>query len=56
MSRERTVSPNPEALALMETLIEKHSNVADVVLDTFAGSAATLLAPKIYNVDSLGVN
>ena len=38
--------PTQKPLALMETLIEKHSNVADVVLDTFAGSAATLLAAK----------
>jgi DNA modification methylase len=30
----------------MEALIEKHSNEGDVVLDTFAGSAATLLAAK----------
>jgi DNA modification methylase len=38
--------PTQKPLALMETLIEKHSNEGDVVLDTFAGSAATLLAAK----------
>ena len=31
---------------LMWTLIEKHSNPGDVVLDTFAGAATTLLAAK----------
>jgi site-specific DNA-methyltransferase (adenine-specific) len=30
----------------MHQLIEKHSNPADVVLDTFAGAATTLLAAK----------
>ena len=31
---------------LMHQLIEKHSNPGDVVLDTFAGAATTLLAAK----------
>jgi DNA modification methylase len=30
----------------MHQLIEKHSNPGDVVLDTFAGAATTLLAAK----------
>ena len=38
--------PTQKPLAFMEALIEKHSNPGDVVLDTFAGSAATLLAAK----------
>ena len=38
--------PTQKPLAFMEELIKKHSNPADVVLDTFAGSAATLLAAK----------
>jgi len=38
--------PTQKPLAFMEALIKKHSNPADVVLDTFAGSAATLLAAK----------
>lgn len=33
-------------LMLMQQLIEKHSNPNDVVLDTFAGAATTLLAAK----------
>ena len=33
----------------MEDLIMKHSNEGDVVLDTFAGSATTLLAAKNKN-------
>ena len=31
---------------LMHQMIEKHSNPGDVVLDTFAGAATTLLAAK----------
>ena len=38
--------PTQKPLAFMKALIEKHSNAGDVVLDTFAGSAATLLAAK----------
>jgi len=38
--------PTQKPLAFMEALIKKHSKPADVVLDTFAGSAATLLAAK----------
>ena len=38
--------PTQKPLAFMEALIEKHSNPGDVVLDTFAGSAVTLLAAK----------
>ena len=38
--------PTQKPLAFMEALIKKHSNVGDVVMDTFAGSAATLLAAK----------
>ena len=30
----------------MWALIEKHSNAGDVVLDTFAGAATTLIAAK----------
>ena len=36
-------------LQFMEDLIMKHSNEGDVVLDTFAGSATTLLAAKNKN-------
>tara|TARA_B100001094_G_scaffold331694_1_gene400943 strand:- start:10857 stop:11561 length:705 start_codon:yes stop_codon:yes gene_type:complete len=38
--------PTQKPLAFMEALIKKHSNPGDVVLDSFAGSAATLLAAK----------
>jgi len=38
--------PTQKPYALMHQLIEKHSNPADVVLDTFAGAATTLLAAK----------
>ena len=38
--------PTQKPLMLMHQLIEKHSNSGDVVLDTFAGAATTLLAAK----------
>ena len=38
--------PTQKPLMLMQQLIEKHSNPGDVVLDTFAGAATTLLAAK----------
>ena len=38
--------PTQKPLMFMYHLIEKHSNPGDVVLDTFAGSATTLLAAK----------
>ena len=38
--------PTQKPLMLMHQLIEKHSNPGDVVLDTFAGAATTLLAAK----------
>jgi len=36
--------PTQKPLKLMEELIKKHSNVGDIVIDTFAGSATTLVA------------
>jgi len=38
--------PTQKPFPLMWALIEKHSNPGDVVLDTFAGAATTLLAAK----------
>ena len=38
--------PTQKPLMFMYHLIEKHSNPGDVVLDTFAGAATTLLAAK----------
>ena len=38
--------PTQKPLKFMEALIEKHSNPGDIVVDTFAGSATTLLAAK----------
>jgi len=38
--------PTQKPLMLMHQMIEKHSNPGDVVLDTFAGAATTLLAAK----------
>ena len=36
--------PTQKPLKFMEALIEKHSNPGEIVVDTFAGSATTLLA------------
>ena len=41
-------------LAFMEELVRKHSNENDVVLDTFAGAATTLLAAKNQNRKYIG--
>lgn len=38
---ERTEHPTQKPLALIKDLILKHSNVGDLVLDTFAGSGTT---------------
>ena len=38
--------PTQKPLMFMQSLIEKHSNPGEVVLDTFAGAATTLLAAK----------
>tara|TARA_B110000977_G_scaffold187475_1_gene254622 strand:+ start:4080 stop:4889 length:810 start_codon:yes stop_codon:yes gene_type:complete len=38
--------PTQKSLALFETLIEKHSNENDVVMDTFLGSGTTAIASK----------
>ena len=38
----------------MEELVRKHSNENDVVLDTFAGAATTLLAAKNQNRNYIG--
>ncbi len=38
--------PTQKPVKLMRELIRKHSNEGDIVLDTFAGSATTLVAAK----------
>ena len=38
--------PTQKPIKFMEELIKKHSNPCDIVLDTFAGSATTLVAAK----------
>ena len=41
--------PTQKSLALFETLIKKHSNEGDVVLDTFMGSGTTAIAANHTN-------
>ena len=41
--------PTQKPVALLEELIEKHSNKGDLILDCFAGSASTAVAA--YNLD-----
>jgi DNA modification methylase len=41
--------PTQKSLALFETLIKKHSNEGDVVLDTFTGGGTTMFACKKTN-------
>jgi DNA modification methylase len=41
--------PTQKSLALFEALIAKHSNVGDIVLDTFLGAGTTAIACKSLN-------
>jgi len=42
--KERTEHPTQKPLGLIKSLIEKHSNVGDLVLDPFGGSGTTAIA------------
>lgn len=44
--KERYDHPTQKPLALIENLILKHSNIGDLVLDTFAGTFTTAVAAK----------
>lgn len=46
--------PTQKPVALLEELIEKHSNEGDLVLDCFAGSASTAVASYNKNRDFIG--
>ncbi len=46
--------PTQKPVALLEELIEKHSNEGDLVLDCFAGSASTAVAAYNQNRDFVG--
>ena len=42
--KERTDHPTQKPLELFKSLIEKHSSIGDLVLDTFGGSGTTAIA------------
>ena len=46
--------PTQKPVALLEEIIEKHSNEGDLVLDCFAGSASTAVAAYNLNRDFIG--
>lgn len=46
--------PTQKPVALLEALIQKHSNEGDLVLDCFAGSASTAVAAYNQNRDFIG--
>ena len=46
--------PTQKPVALLEDLIQKHSNEGDLVLDCFAGSASTAVAAYNQNRDFVG--
>ncbi|MBU98393.1 MAG: DNA modification methylase [Acidimicrobiaceae bacterium] len=46
--------PTQKPVKLMRELIRKHSNEGDIVLDTFAGSATTLVAAKETGREYMG--
>jgi DNA modification methylase len=47
--KERFEHPTQKPLNLISKLIEKHSNVGDLVLDSFAGTGTTGHACEILN-------
>jgi DNA modification methylase len=47
--KERTSHPTQKPIELIKTLIEKHSNPEDLVLDSFAGSGTTGVACQLTN-------
>lgn len=49
--KERYQHPTQKPLSLITSLIEKHSNVGDMVLDSFAGTGTTGHACQILNRD-----
>ena len=46
--------PTQKPYSLMVCLIEKHSNLGDIVLDTFAGAATTLIAARAIGRNYIG--
>ena len=40
----KTIHPTEKPVALFKTIIEKHTNVGDLILDTFGGSGTTAVA------------
>lgn len=42
--KERTEHPTQKPLLLFKSIIEKHSNPGDIILDTFGGSGTTAIA------------
>lgn len=46
---ERTLHPTQKPLSLIRSIIEKHSNIDDLVLDPFGGSGTTGIASIIAN-------
>lgn len=53
--KERLAHPTQKPLALMESLVAKHSNEGDVVLDCFMGVGSTGEACKNLKRDFIGV-
>lgn len=47
--KERTQHPTQKPLELFKSIIEKHTNVGDLVLDTFGGSGTTAVASMETN-------
>lgn len=52
--KERTTHPTQKPLVLIQTLIEKHSNMCDTILDPFMGSGTTGVACINTNRNFIG--
>lgn len=47
--KERTEHPTQKPLELFKSIIEKHTNIGDVILDSFGGSGTTAIAAMLVD-------
>lgn len=55
-AKERTGYPTQKPLLLLERIISLSTNEGDIILDPFCGSGTTLVAAKLLNRQSIGID
>ena len=55
-ARERTGYPTQKPILLLERIISLVTDIGDTVLDPFCGSGTTLVAAKLMNRNSIGID